>query len=114
MDALVAKSTCTTISGKSRSLSKSILIWFAANESTKIGFTVRSSASSIKWRTMIVLSAFRHSTKIYLPLVIDLRSIEDNMKHATGKKIVNTQSGFLRKIGKLATTVDVMCRTHRP
>ena len=46
-------------------------------------------------------------------LVIDLRSIEDNMKHATGKKIVNTQSGFLRKIGKLATTLDVMCRTRR-
>ena len=26
-------------------------------------------------------------------LVIDLRSIEDNIRHATGKTIVNTQSG---------------------
>ena len=47
-------------------------------------------------------------------LVIDLRSIEDNMKHATGKKIVNTQSGFLLEISELATTVDVTCRTRRP
>ena len=47
-------------------------------------------------------------------LVIDLRSIEDNMKHATGKKIVNTQSVFLLEIRKLATTVDVMCKTRCP
>ena len=47
-------------------------------------------------------------------LVIDLHSIEHNMKHATGKKIVNTQSGFLLEISKLATAVDVMCRTRCP
>ena len=33
------------------------------------------------------------------------------MKHATGKKIVNTQSGVLLEISKLATSVDVTCRT---
>ena len=47
-------------------------------------------------------------------LVIDLRSIEDNMKHATGKKIVNTESGFFLEKSKLATTVDVMCRPRCP
>ena len=45
-------------------------------------------------------------------LVIDLRSIEDNMKHATGKRIVNTQSGVLLEITKLATTVDATCRIY--
>ena len=45
-------------------------------------------------------------------LVIDLRSIEDNMKHATGKKIVNTQSGVLLEIAKLATGVDLTCRIY--
>lgn len=45
-------------------------------------------------------------------LVIDLRSIEDNLKHATGKKIVNTQSGILLEIIKLATAVDVTCRIY--
>ena len=45
-------------------------------------------------------------------LVIDLRSIEDNMKHATGKRIVNTQSGVLLEITKLVTTVDVTCRIY--
>lgn len=43
-------------------------------------------------------------------LVVDLRSIEDNAKVATGKKIVNTQSGILMEISKKVTTVDVMCR----
>ena len=52
--------------------------------------------------------------KYLFALVIDLSSIEDNMEHATGKKIVNTQSEVLLEIGKLATTVDVMCRTRRP
>ena len=52
--------------------------------------------------------------KYLFALVIDLSSIEDNMEHATRKKIVNTQSEVLLEIGKLATTVDVMCRTRRP
>ena len=58
--------------------------------------------------------SFQSFYKDLFALVIDLRSIEDNMKHATGKKIVNTQSGFLLEISKLATTVDVMCRTRCP
>ena len=58
--------------------------------------------------------SFQSFYKDLFALVIDLRLIEDNMKHATGKKIVNTQSGFLLEISKLATTVDVMCRTRCP
>ena len=45
-------------------------------------------------------------------LVIDLRSIEDTSRHETGKRIVNTQSGVLLEITKLATTADVICRTY--
>ena len=56
-------------------------------------------------------------------LVIDLRSIERNMKHATGKNIVNTQSGFLLEISKqcpehvvlndgLVNFVTTMCRIY--
>lgn len=40
-------------------------------------------------------------------LVIDLRAIEDNSRHGAGKKVINTQSGVLLEITKLATTVDV-------
>ena len=58
--------------------------------------------------------SFQSFYKDLFALVIDLRLIEDNMKHATGKKIVNTQSGFLLEISKLATAVDVMCRTRCP
>ena len=66
LEALVAKSASGTISRKSMSLSKAILIWFTARESPGIGFTVRPSASSIKWITMIAISAFSRSTNIYL------------------------------------------------
>ena len=41
-----------------------------------------------------------------------VRSIENNMKHATGKKIVNTKSCVLLEITKLATAVDVKCRIY--
>lgn len=44
-------------------------------------------------------------------LVIDLRSVEDNLAHRTGKKIVQTQSGVLIEITKLATTANVVCKT---
>ena len=50
--------------------------------------------------------------KDHFALVVDLRSIEDNMKHATGKRIINTQSGVLLEITKLATAVDVTCRVY--
>ena len=45
-------------------------------------------------------------------LAIDLRSIKDNMRHATGKKNVNTWSGVLLELSKLATTVDGMSRIY--
>ena len=38
------------------------------------------------------LMTIQTSYKDKFALVIDLRSIEDNMKHATGKKIVNTHA----------------------
>ena len=43
-------------------------------------------------------------------LVIDLRSIKDNTRHGAGKKVINTQSGVLLVITKLATTTGVKCR----
>ena len=43
-------------------------------------------------------------------LVIDLRAIEDNSRHGAGKKVINTQSGVLLEITKLATTTNVKCR----
>ena len=50
--------------------------------------------------------------KTHFALVVDLRSIEDNMKYATGKRIINTQSGVLLEITKLATAEDVTCRVY--
>ena len=43
-------------------------------------------------------------------LVIDLRAIEDNSRHGAGNKVINTQSGVLLEITKLATTANVKCR----
>ena len=45
-------------------------------------------------------------------LVIDLRAIEDNSRHGAGKKVINTQSGVLLEITKLATTTNVKCRIY--
>ena len=42
-------------------------------------------------------------------LLIDLRVIEDNSRHGAGK-VINTQSGVLLEITKLATTTNVKCR----
>ena len=50
--------------------------------------------------------------KTHFALVVDLRSIEDNMKYVTRKRIINTQSGVLLEITKQATTEDVTCRVY--
>ena len=42
--------------------------------------------------------------------VIDLRTYEDSYAVGIGKKLVNTQSGVLLEIKKLATTANVMCK----
>ena len=42
--------------------------------------------------------------------VIDLRTYEDSNVFGVGKKLVNTQSGVLLEIKKLATTANVMCK----
>ena len=41
--------------------------------------------------------------------VIDLRTYEDSNVFGVGKKLVNTQSGVLLEIKKLATTANVVC-----
>ena len=40
----------------------------------------------------------------------DLRAIEDNSRHGASKKVISTQSRFLLKITKQATTENVKCR----
>ena len=42
--------------------------------------------------------------------VIDLRTYEDSNVFGIGKRLVNTQSGVLLEIKKLATTANVMCK----
>ena len=42
--------------------------------------------------------------------VIDLRTYEDSYAVGIGKRLVNTQSGVLLEIKKLATTANVMCK----
>ena len=42
--------------------------------------------------------------------VIDLRTYEDSNVFGVGKKLVNTQSGVLLEIKKLATTANVVCK----
>ena len=42
--------------------------------------------------------------------VIDIRTHDDNFATGAGKKLVNTQSGVLLEIKKLATTANVMCK----
>ena len=39
-----------------------------------------------------------------------LRAIEDNSSHGARKKVINTQSGVLLEMTKLATTTNVKCR----
>ena len=42
--------------------------------------------------------------------VVDLRTYEDSNVFGVGKKLVNTQSGVLLEIKKLATTANVLCK----
>ena len=42
-------------------------------------------------------------------LCVDLRTLDDNFVHGTGKKLVNTQSGLLLEITKTAVSANVMC-----
>ena len=43
-------------------------------------------------------------------LVIDLRSINDNFLHGSGRKCVNTQSGILLEIKKTTISANVLCK----
>ena len=42
--------------------------------------------------------------------VVDLRTYEDSNVFGVGRKLVNTQSGVLLEIKKLATTANVLCK----
>ena len=42
--------------------------------------------------------------------MVDLRTYEDSYAVGIGKRLVNTQSGVLLEIKKLATTANVMCK----
>ena len=54
--------------------------------------------------------SLREFYKDQVACVVDLRTHDDNFATGTGKKLVNTQSGVLLEIKKLATTANVMCK----
>ena len=54
--------------------------------------------------------SLREFYKDQFACVVDLRTHDDNFATGTGKKLVNTQSGVLLEIKKLATTANVLCK----
>ena len=54
--------------------------------------------------------SLREFYKDQFACVVDLRTHDDNFATGTGKKLVNTQSGVLLEIKKLAITANVMCK----